>query len=139
MPQIQPYLYFHGRADEALDFYTRALGAKVIVRLRFKDSPVPAKPGMLAEGMEDKVMHASFKIGESELCCSDGHCMGEAKFEGFSLSLTLDDEAAVDQAFNALLEGGQVRMPLEKTFFAPRFGMVVDKFGVLWVLMCGKS
>ncbi len=136
---IQPYLYFHGRCDEALDFYTQAIGAKVTFRLRFKDAPTPARPGMLAENMDDKVMHASMIVGGSEVCCSDGHYTGQAKFEGFSLSLTLDDEAAVDRAFNALVEGGQVRMPLETTFFAPRFGMLTDKFGVAWIVMCGKS
>jgi len=136
---VQPYLYFHGRCDEALDFYAKALGAKVTMRLRFKDAPVPAKPGMLAEGMEEKVMHAGFMVGDTEICASDGHRQGTAKFEGFALSLTLDDAAAVDKAFAALLEGGEVRMPLETTFFAKRFGMVVDKFGILWILMTHKQ
>lgn len=139
MTGIQPYLYFHGRCDEALDFYTQAIGAKVTMRLRFKDAPTPPRPGMLAENMDDKVMHASMTVGGSEVSCSDGHCTGAPKFEGFSLSLTLENEAAVDAAFNALAAGGQVRMPLEKTFFSPRFGMLTDKFGVAWIVMCGKS
>jgi len=132
---VQPYLYFHGRCDEALDFYEKAVGAKVLMRMRFKDSPVPAMPGMLAEGMAEKVMHAGIQIGESQICCSDGHHAGGPKFEGFSLSLTLDSQAAVDQAFAALSEGGQVTMPLDATFFAKRFGMLKDKFGVQWIVM----
>lgn len=132
---VQPYLYFHGRCDEALDFYEKAIGAKVLMRMRFKDAPTPAMPGMLADNMMDKVMHSAMQIGTSQVLCSDGHHTGPAKFEGFTLSLTLDDEAAVDKAFAALCDGGQVRMPLEKTFFATRFGMLTDKFGVGWIVM----
>ena len=134
--QVQPYLFFHGRADEAIAFYQHAVGAQLNMLMRYEEAPGPSP---VPDGWMDKVMHASMIVGGSEVCCSDGHCTGTAKFDGFSLSLTLDNDVAVDRAFNALAEGGQVRMPLEKTFFAPRFGMLTDKFGVAWIVMCGKS
>ncbi|MCE9604856.1 MAG: VOC family protein [Planctomycetia bacterium] len=117
---IQPYLIFSGRCDEALAFYTQAIGAKVLTRLRFKDSPVPQPPGTLAPGMEDKVMHSSFRVGESEIFASDGHCQEATNFHGFSLSLTLDDVAEVERAFAALLDGGKVNVPLAKPSFRSR-------------------
>lgn len=135
---IQPYLSFNGRCEEAVDFYRKALGAEVLMLMRFKDSPEPAQPGMVPPGSENKVMHASFKIGETTLMASDGHCQGTTSFEGFSLSITAPNEAAADRVFAALSEGGQVRMPLGKTFFSPRFGMLVDRFGVSWMVIVNK-
>jgi PhnB protein len=133
---LVPYLYFSGRAEAAIAFYEKALGAKVEVVLRFKDNPEPANAPPLAAGWEEKVMHASLRIGESEVLLSDG-CSDSppCAFQGFSLTLRFDTEAEVDATFNALLDGGEARMPLMKTFFAKRFGMVVDRFGVLWTLL----
>lgn len=137
---IQPYLFFAGRAEEAIAFYGKALGAEVQMLLRHKDSPEPPPPGVIAPGFEDKVMHASVKIGDAILNLSDG-CGKEEPgaagtgFNGFGLTISAKDEADADRIFAALADGGEVRMPLGKTFFAPRFGMVVDRFGVLWFVI----
>lgn len=132
--QIQSYLFFDGRCEEALEFYRKALGAEVTFLLRYKDSPDAPPPGMVAPGSENKVMHAELRIGDSNVMASDGRCGGKPSFQGFSLSLTLPDEARADRCFAALAEGGQVQMPLGKTFFSPRFGMVADRFGVPWMV-----
>jgi PhnB protein len=132
--QIQPYLFFDGRCEEAIEFYRRALGAEVTMLMRNKESPEPPPPGMLPPGSGDKVMHASLRIGDSVVMASDGHCQGKPSFQGFSLSITVSDIASADRLFNALADGGQVQMPLAKTFFSPRFGMVADRFGVSWMI-----
>src|SRR5258706_11399731 len=131
---VQPYLFFDGRCEEALEFYRRALGPEVTALIPFKDSPEPPQPGACPPGSGDKVMHASCKIGEAALMASDGRCQGKSNFEGFSLSLTVPDEDQAERLFTALGEGGQVQMPLTKTFFSPRFGMVADRFGVSWMI-----
>jgi PhnB protein len=133
---VQPYLCFEGRCEEALNFYTKALGAKVDMLMRFKDAP-PGEgcPGGTTPPPGDKVMHASFHVGESMLMASDGMCAGKAGFQGISLSLSLPGEADAKRVFNALTDGGQVMMPLGKTFFSPCFGMVTDKFGVCWMVI----
>jgi PhnB protein len=128
---VQSYLFFDGRCEEAIEFYRAALGAEVTMLSRFKDSP---DPNMCAPGTEDKVMHASFRVGDTTLMASDGRCQGKSKFEGFSLSLTVRDESEAERLFASLADGGQVQMPLTKTFFSPRFGMVADRFGVSWMV-----
>jgi PhnB protein len=130
---VQPYLFFDGRCEEAVEFYRKALGAEVEMLMRFKDSPEPPQPGC-APGAPDKVMHASFRIGETTVMASDGRCEGKPSFQGFSLSLTVPTETEADRLFNTLADGGQVQMPLLKTFFSPRFGMVADRFGVSWMI-----
>ncbi len=132
---VQPYLFFDGRCEQALDFYRGALGAEVTMLMRYQDAPDPPPPGMVAPGSESKVMHASFRIGETTVMASDGRCQGQPEFRGFSLSLTAADEAEADRTFAALAEGGQVQMPLGKTFFSPRFGMVADRFSVSWMVI----
>jgi PhnB protein len=132
--QVQPYLFFDGRCEEAVEFYRRALGAEVTMLMRFKDSPEPHEPGMVPPGAGDKVMHASFRIGETTVLASDGRCEGRPSFQGFSLSLTVPDEPDAERLFAALADGGQVQMPLTKTFFASCFGMVADRFGVSWMV-----
>jgi PhnB protein len=129
--QIQPYLFFEGRCDEAIKFYRSALGAEVTMLMRFKDNP---DPGMGQPSAGDKVMHASLRIGDPTILVSDGHCLGQPKFQGFSLSLTVPDDAEAERFFAALADGGQVQMPMAKTFFSSRFGMVTDRFGVLWMI-----
>ena len=129
---VQPSLCFDGRCEEAVAFSTKTLGAEVTMLLRFQDSPEPPQPGMVPPGAEHKVMHASFRIGETTVMASDGQCGGQPSFQGFALSLTVPDEAAAERLFAALADGGQVQMPLTTTFFAPRFGMVADRFGVSW-------
>jgi PhnB protein len=133
--QVQPYLFFDGRCEEAIEFYKSKLGAKVEMLMRFKDSPEPAQPGMVPPGAENKVMHSSFRIGDTVEMASDGRCMGKPSFQGFSLSLTAPDEAEAERLFATLGEGGQVQMPMAKTFFSPRFGMVADRFGVSWMVV----
>lgn len=133
--KVQPYLNFDGRCDEALAFYRKALGAEVAMLMRFKDCPEPAQPGMHPPGFENKVMHAAFNIGESTIMASDGRCTGESKFQGITLSLQPATVAEADKLFAALADGGQVQMPLAKTFFSPRFGMVADRFGVSWMIV----
>jgi len=133
--QVQPYLFFDGCCEEAMEFYRKALGAEVTMTMRFKDSPEPPQPGMVAPGWENKIMHASFQIGETTVMASDGCGTEQIKFQGFSLSISASDEAEADRLFTALAEGGQVRMPLSKTFFSPRFGMVADRFGVSWMVI----
>lgn len=133
--QIQPYLSFDGRCDEALEFYRQALGAQVTMLMRYKDSPVPHDPGTGAPAPAgDKVMHANVRIGESTLLASDGNCQNHPEFRGFGLSLTVPTEGEAQRMFAALSAGGKVQMPLGKTFFSPQFGMVSDRFGVLWMV-----
>lgn len=136
--KIQPYLFFDGRCEEAIEFYREALGAELIMLLRFKDSPEPPSAGMCAPGSENKVMHSSFRIGETIVMASDGRNSGKPTFQGFSLSLDAKDAADAQRLFNALANGGQIQMPLSKTFFSPQFGMVADRFGVSWMVITAK-
>lgn len=133
---VQPYLFFDGRCDEAIEFYRKALGAEVIMLMRFKESP---DPSMCAPGSLDKVMHAAIKIGNNMVLLSDGRCTGKPDFQGFALSVSVSTEAEAERAFTALGEGGQVEMPLTKTFFSPRFGMLSDRFGVHWMVIVQPS
>ena len=128
---VQPYLFFNGRCEETLEFYRNTLGAEVEMLSPFKDAP---DPGMAQPGMENKVMHASFRVGETLLMASDGRGDGQKRFEGFSLSIVVPDEEKADKVFKALANGGKITMPLEKTFWAPKFGMLEDRFGVGWMV-----
>lgn len=132
--QVQPYLFFDGRCEEAVNFYRDALGAKVDMMMRFKECPDP-QPGSMPPGSENKVMHTCFSIGDTSVMASDGNCQGHPSFQGFSLSITVPNEAEAERKFNALAQGGKVTMPLSKTFFSPRFGMVSDRFGVGWMVI----
>lgn len=132
-PFVQPYLFFGGRCEEALAFYRTALGAEVEMLLRFRDSPQPPPPGVLAPGFEDKVMHSSFRIGETTLMASDG-CQPGAAFCGFSLSISVTTVDEARRIFGALVDGGEVQMPLAPTFWSPCFGMLTDRFGVGWMI-----
>jgi PhnB protein len=133
--KVQPYLFLDGRAEEAIAFYARVLGAEVLALMRFRESPDPPPPGMLAPGSEDKVMHASLRIGETEVMLSDGRCAGQPAFQGVSLSLSVADAAEADRLFAALLDGGTVQMPIGPTFFSRRFGVLADRFGVSWMVV----
>ena len=132
--KIEPYLFFDGRCEEALNYYRSALGAEVTMMMHFKDSPEPSMPGVPG----DKVMHASFRIGDSTILASDGNCHGKPSFNGFSLALSAPTEAEARRLFAKLSEGGQVQMPLTRTFFSPAFGMVADRFGVSWMVVVGQ-
>jgi PhnB protein len=133
---IQPYLFFDGRCAAALEFYRKALDAEVTALIRFKDSPDPT---MCQPGIDpNKVMHANFQVGQTQVMASDGRCEAKPSFQGFALSLTVSNEADADRRFAALADGGQVQMPLAKTFFSPRFGMVADRFGVSWMILVAQ-
>jgi PhnB protein len=132
--QIQPYLFFEGRCEEAIEFYRSAVGAEVSMLMRFKEAP-PTEQGAMTPGTGEKVMHAAVKLGDSTVLMSDGRCGGNATFAGFSLTLSVGGEAEAAKAFDALAAGGQVTMPLGKTFFAAQFGMLTDRFGVMWMVM----
>jgi PhnB protein len=133
--QVQPYLFFDGRCEEAIEFYRKALGAQVGMLMRFKDSPEPCPEGMVPPGAENKVMHAALRVGDTTVMASDGRCTGAPQFQGISLSLDAKDDADAKRLFDALSDGGQVQMPLGKTFFASSFGMVADRFGVSWMVI----
>lgn len=133
--EVQPYLHFAGRCEEAIEHYRRALGAKVEMMMRYSESPDPPPPGMVPPGMESKVMHASLRIGDSTLMASDDCTQNQNRFEGFQLSVRAADDAEAERRFAALAEGGEIRMPLTATFFASRFGMLTDRFGVPWMVI----
>lgn len=135
---VQSYLFFNGRCDEALTFYKEALGAEVEFLMRYKDSPEPCDPSKIPPGFADKVMHSSFRVGDAVLMASDGNSATSAKFDGFSLSLRYDTEAQAEKAFQALAGGGKVCVPLRKTFFSPKFGMLTDRFGVPWMVLVSQ-
>jgi PhnB protein len=139
MMQVQPYLFFDGRCEEALAFYKSAVGAKVEALMRFKEMPPPSQPAAEGcgppPGSAEKVMHASFRIGDTQVLASDGMCQGKPSFQGISLTLTARDDAEAEKIFAALGEGGQVQMPMAPTFFSARFGMVADRFGVSWMVL----
>ena len=128
------YLFFDGRCEAAVEFYKKALGAEVLMFMRFKECPEPHPPGMVPPGAENNVMHVSLRIGDTTLMASDGCNTGGPNFQGFSLSLAVANEAEAERKFAALGEGGQVQMPLARTFWSPRFGMVKDRFGVAWMV-----
>jgi PhnB protein len=132
---LQPYLFFDGVLEEALGFYKEAVGAEVQMLMRIKDAPEPPQPGTCPPAGGDKILHAAFKVGDALILASDGECKGAPEFRGFSLALSFPDAHTVVRAFDGLSAGGRVTMPLAKTFFAERFGMLVDRFGVHWMLM----
>jgi PhnB protein len=132
--KVEPYLNFNGRCDEAIEFYKKAIGAKVNMLMRFKDAP-PGQP--TDPKVADKVMHANLRVGDGDVMCSDGRCSGSTRFEGVMLSLKVDSDEDAKRIYGALAEGGKITMPMAKTFFASSFGMVEDRFGVAWMVLTG--
>jgi PhnB protein len=130
---VQPYLFFEGQCEEAIEFYRGAVGAEVQGLMRYKESP--DQENIPPRASAEKVMHASLAIGQSTIMMSDGQCSGKPAFNGVSLALTVSDEAEAQRAFSALADGGQPFMPLTKTFFSPQFGMLTDRFGLMWMVM----
>jgi PhnB protein len=133
--KVQPYLFFNGRCEEAIEFYKETLGAEVLMLMRFSESPDAPPPGMVPPDWENKIMHSCLRVGETEIMASDGCSTGTFSFQGVSLSLEVASEAEADRLFHALGEGGQVQMPIGKTFFSPRFGIIADRFGVSWMIV----
>jgi PhnB protein len=136
--EVQIYLFFGGRCEEAIEFYRSALGAEVDALIIYKDSPEPPPAGTLPAGFENKVMHTTFRVGGTTLMASDG-CEQGSSFGGFSLSLAVPTEAEADRVFAVLADGGQVQMPLAKTFWSSRFGMLTDRFGIGWMVSVAAS
>lgn len=133
---VEPYLFFDGRAEEALQFYQQKLGAKIDAIIRYKENP---EPKYNPPNSDNKVMHALFRIGDTKVMASDGNCAGKPSFQGFALTINAASPAEAEKRFNALAEGGQVQMPLNETFFAKSFGMVADRFGVAWMVIAGPK
>lgn len=133
--QVQPYLFFNGRCEEALAFYHEALGAEITMQMRYSENPDGCPEGMLPPGFENKIMHASMRVGDATVLASDGNQAGPTDFRGFSLSLDAADATQAEKLFNALSQDGKVQMPLGKTFFASSFGMVADRFGLSWMVI----
>jgi PhnB protein len=133
---VQPYLSFEGRAQEAIDFYKGALGATVDMVMHFKDAPPDMQANM---PNKDKIMHSAFRIGDTQVMATDGQCSGKASFSGITLTLNAASNGEAEKLFNALAQGGKVNMPMSETFFAHRFGMVADKFGVGWMVLNPKQ
>jgi PhnB protein len=132
--KIEPYLFFNGRCEEAIAFYREAIGAETQAVMRMNEAPEAPPAGMMPPGWERKVMHANLRVGGTHLMMSDGMSADPARFDGFSLSLSAPDTAQAERWFQALAAGGEVRMPLGKTFFSPCFGMLADRFGVGWMV-----
>ena len=130
--KVQAYVSFHGRCEEALEFYKKSIGAEVTGLMRWKDSPDETMKS--PPGYEEKVMHAAFRIGETELMADDGMGEKQAEFRGMTLAIEVADDAKAKRIFAALGEGGIVTMPLMKTFWTSSFGMLTDKFGVPWMV-----
>ncbi|GAB7128172.1 VOC family protein [Silvimonas sp. JCM 19000] len=137
--QVQPYLMFEGRCEEAITFYTQAIGAQLQYQMRYSDNPEPMPEGQLKPGMQDKIMHAAIQIGDSVVLASDGHCAGSTTFGGVLLTLNVADQQEAEQKFAALSAGGQVTMPLTQTFFSPAFGMLTDRFGLGWMVIVPQA
>jgi len=133
---VNPYVFFDGKCEEALDFYKSKLGAKVNVLMRYSENPNPAHN---PPGSDEKVMHSEFQVGDSKIMASDGLCHGKPSFQGFSLTIQCASDAEAQRLYTALGEGGQVQMPLGPTFFAHSFGMVADKYGIGWMLIHPKQ
>jgi len=134
---VQPYLFFDGRCEEAIDYYRRTVDAKITHLMRFKDAPPDMRPA--GASADNKVMHVRLHVGDTTIFASDGRCQGNPTFEGFALSIAADSDAEAERLFAALGDGGKIVMPMGKTFFASRFGMVVDRFGVSWMLVAGAE
>src|SRR2546426_1923640 len=109
---IQPYLFFDGQCEEALEFYKSAIGAKVDMMMRFSEAPEKPPAGTMPSGSENKVMHAAFKVGDTQILASDGHCQGKPSFQGFGMALNAANDAEAAKLFNAVGKGGQVQQPL---------------------------
>lgn len=134
--QVQPYLFFDGRCEEAIEFYKKTLGAQVDMLMRFKEAP---DQSMIKPESREKVMHCAFRVGDTQVLASDGKCMGKPTFQGFALTITAKDDTEAERLFGALGDGGEVQMPMSETFFASRFGMVGDKFGANWMVLSEKK
>ncbi|MCD9458941.1 VOC family protein [Marinibactrum halimedae] len=132
--RIESYLFFNGHCEEAINFYRKTLGARVSLLVRFRDNP---DKSAYPPGAENKIMHAMVSVDGNTIMMSDGACDGDLHFTGISISLTLKDDLRAERIFNGLSDGGQVQMPFVETFWAEKFGLVTDRFGVSWMITVG--
>lgn len=133
--RIEPYLFFHGRSEEAAAFYARALNAELHFAMRFSEAPEAPPPGTVPPGHEDRIMHAELRIGQTTVMISDGGCRDTASFDGFALAISFPDTAEAARRFEALADGGEITMAFGPSFFSPGFGMLRDRFGVNWTVV----
>ena len=130
--KVQAYISYRGRCEEALEFYKRSIGAEVIGLMRWKeslDATMKAPPGF-----EEKVMNASFRVGDTLMMADDSPGEAPAEYKGMTLAIEVADDVEAQRVFTALVEGGKVTMALAKTFWTSSFGMLTDKFGVPWMV-----
>jgi PhnB protein len=134
--QLSTNLTFNGQCEAAFKFYEKCLGGKIQIMMRWGDSPMGDQ---VPSEWRDKILHTSLIVGESALLGADAPPDQYEQPKGFSVTIGLDDSAEAERVFNALAENGTVQMPLQETFWAARFGMVVDRFGIPWMVNCGQA
>ena len=134
--QLNPYLTFNGQCEAAFKFYEQCLGGKIVAML--PHAGTPAEEHVPAE-WRNKIMHARLIVGDDVLMGSDAPPDRYEGSKGFSVTLGVDNPAEAERVFNALAEKGTVQMPIQETFWAVRFGMLVDRFGIPWMINCEKA
>ena len=134
--QLNPYLFFNGQCEAAFKFYEQCLGGKIVAM--FSHAGTPAE-GQVPANWRDKIIHARMLVGDEALMGSDAPPEHYEQTKGFSVSLSIDDPAQAERVFNALAEKGTVKMPFQRTFWAVGFGMLVDRFGIPWMINCEKD
>ncbi len=133
--ELSPYLMFDGRCEAAFRFYEQCLGAKVIMMMTYDEAPAGAD---IAPNTSKKVMHARLAVGDRVLMGSDAPADRFRPMQGFSITLSIAEPAEAERVFDALAKNGKINMPMAETFWAKRFGMVVDQFGTPWMVNCEK-
>jgi PhnB protein len=131
--QMNPYLTFDGQCEEAFKLYEKVLGGKIVAMMSHEGTPAAEH---VSPEWRSKIMHARLVVGDKVLMGSDAPPDRRHPMEGFSVTLGIDKPEEAERIFNALAQGGEVRMALEKTFWAERFGMLVDRFGTPWMINC---
>lgn len=134
--QLNPYLFFNGQCEAAFKFYEQCLGGKIVAMFSHAGTPAEAQ---VPANWRDKIMHARMLVGDEALMGSDAPPEHYEQTKGFSVSLSIDDPAQAERVFNALAEKGTVKMPFQRTFWAVGFGMLVDRFGIPWMINCEKD
>lgn len=134
--QLNPYLFFKGQCETAIKFYAQCIGGKIETMMTYADAPAAEQ---VPSEWRNKIVHARLSVGDKVLMASDAPPGRQEETKGFAVSLIVDTPADAERIFKALASGGTVRMPLEKTFFAARFGMLVDQFGIMWMVNCEQA
>jgi len=131
---VQTYLFFDGRCEEAIEFYKAVFGADLLYSMRFREGP----PNLVTAENEEKIFHATMRFGETVINLSDDLKQERGSFGGFAILAHLDNDASAEEAFESLQEGGRVGMPIQEVFWASRYGIVTDRFGVTWKIQAGQ-